>query len=184
MSRYLLAGLLALTATAVQAATWTVDPARSKITFTGAQTGEPFSGAFKTFTAAIDFDPADPASAHARITVATGSATTGDQQKDEALPGADWFDVATFPQAVFEAKGFKAVGGDRYQADGTLTIRDVSRPVTLPFTLTTSGDTAHAVGEAKLLRSTFGVGQNAWAAEDYVAFAVTVGFDLTASRAK
>ncbi|MBE7247579.1 MAG: YceI family protein, partial [Actinomycetospora chiangmaiensis] len=140
------------------AATWTVDPARSTITFTGSQTGQTFSGRFKSFTAQIDFDPASPAAGHALVTVDTGSAVTGDPQKDEALPGADWFDTSGFPKATFEATGFKALGGDKYEAEGILTIRDVKKPLTLPFTLTTSGDTAHAVGEVQLSRSDFGVG--------------------------
>jgi polyisoprenoid-binding protein YceI len=62
-----------------------------------------------------------------------------------------------------------------------LTIRNVSKPLALPFTLTTSGKTAHAVGKVPLIRSAFGVGQGAWATADYVAFEVNVDIDLTAT---
>lgn len=165
------------------AATWTVDPAKSTVGFSGTQTGQPFSGRFKTFTATIDFDPAKPEAAHATVLVDTGSAATGDPQRDEALPGEDWFSAAKFPQAKFEVSGFKPLGGDRYEATGTLTIRDATKPVTLPFTLTTAGDTAHAVGHAQLVRSAFGVGQGAWATDEYVAFEVNVDVDLTAAKA-
>ena len=167
---------------AASAASWTVDPAKSTLGFSGTQTGQPFSGRFKTFTATIDFDPAKPEAGRAAVLVDTGSAATGDPQRDEALPGEDWFAAAKFPQAKFEASGFKALGGDRYEAAGTLTIRDAHVPVTLPFTLTTTGDTAHAVGHAQLLRSAFGVGQGAWATDEYVAFEVGVDIDLTATR--
>ncbi len=178
------AGLLAITTMAgASAATWTVDRAKSKIEFTGTQTGQPFSGHFKTFAATIDFDPAKPETGHALVTIDTGSATTGDQQRDQALPGEDWFSAKAFPKAKFDVAGFKALGGDKYAADGTLTIRDMSKPVVLPFTLTTSGDTAHAVGSVQLLRSAFGVGQGDWASDEYVAFEVNVSIDLTASKA-
>ncbi len=170
-----------LSGTAASAATWTVDPAKSKITFSGTQTGEPFSGTFKTFKATIDFDPAKPEAAHALVTIDMASAKTGDQQRDEALPGADWFDVTTFPQATFEATGFKPKGGDAYEADGTLTIRRISKPVVLPFTLSISGNTAHAVGKAQVIRTAFGVGQGAWTTADYVAFEVNVDVDLSAT---
>lgn len=174
--------LLAVLSGSAAAAPWTVDPAKSTITFTGTASGQSFTGTFRTFTAAIDFDPANPAAGHATVTVDTGSASTGDAQKDELIPGADFFAASTFPKAVFEATGFKALGGDKFEADGTLTIRDVKKPIALPFTFTGSGDTAHAVGTVQLLRQTFGVGQNAWAADDNVAFAVDVAIDIAAKK--
>jgi polyisoprenoid-binding protein YceI len=170
-------------AASASAATWTIDPAKSKIEFSGTQTEQPFSGLFKTFGGTIDFDPAKPDAGRAVVTVETGSATTGDTQRDEAMPGEDWFDAVKYPKATFEAKGFKPMGGDAYEADGTLTIRGVSKPVVLPFTLTIDGNIAHAVGKAQLLRSAFGVGQGAWATNEYVAFEVNVAIDVTATKA-
>ncbi len=174
--------ILLLGPVAASAATWAVDPARSSLGFSGKQTGEAFSGRFKTFAARIGFDPAKPEAAHVSVTVDTGSAVTGDGQRDEAMPGEDWFSAKAFPQASFEATGFKPLGGDRYEADGLLTIRGVSKPVVLPFTLAVTGDTAHATGHADLLRSAFGVGQGSWASDEYVAFEVGVDIDLTATR--
>ena len=183
MIRTLLMGLLLSSAGAASAATWTVDPAKSFVSFSGTQTGQPFSGKFKLFTATIDFDPAKPEAGHVTATIDLASASTGDPQKDEALPGSDWFDASAFPKASFESTAFKSLGGDRYEADGTLTIRDAKKPVVLPFTLTIAGDTAHAVGHADLLRTSFGVGQGAWATADYVAFEVGVDVDLLAKKA-
>jgi polyisoprenoid-binding protein YceI len=182
--RLLLAAAAAVLFTGpTMAATWTVDPAKSKIGFSGVQTDQPFFGSFKTWTAAVEFDPAQPAAAHVLITIDTGSATTGDTQRDEALPGSDWFDVSGFPKATFEAQGFMPKGGNAYETKGTLSIRGVSKDVVLPFTLTIDGDTAHAVGSAKLLRNAFGVGQGAWASDQYVAFDVGVDVDLVAKKA-
>ncbi len=182
MRMVLFATALTFGAATANAATWTVDPAKSTITFKGIASGQPFSGTFKSFAATIDFDPAQPAAGHATVTVDTGSASTGDAQKDDLIPGADFFDAAKFPKAVFTAQNFKALGGDKFEADGTLQIRDVTKPITLPFTLTTTGNSAHAVGTTQILRQTYGVGQGAWAADDNVAFAVDVAIDLTATK--
>lgn len=176
------AALLAGLAGSAEAASWTVDPAKSSLGFSGEQTGTPFTGHFKSWTASIDFDPAHPEAAHILATVDTASATTGDPQKDEALPGSDWFDAAGFAKATFEATGFTPKGGDTYETAGKLTLRGVAKPVVLPFTLTLAGDQAHAVGHAKLVRTDFGVGQGTWATGDYVALDVTVDLDITATR--
>ncbi len=113
----------------------------------------------------------------------TGSAATADTQRDEALPGDDWFAAAKFPTATFEATGFAPKGGDKFETTGKLTIRGISKDIVLPFALTVNGDVAHAVGTAKLTRTAFGVGQGAWATDQYVALDVDVSIDLTAKKA-
>ena len=164
------------------AATWTVDPSKSTLGFSGAQIGTPFQGRFKKWTATIDFDPAKPEAGHVVAVVDMASASTGDAQRDESLPQADWFDIAKFPQARFEATSLRAKGGDAYEAPGKLTIRGVSVPCVLPFTLTIAGETAHAKGHVQLLRTTYGVGQGTWSTGDVVGLDVGVDFDLTAMK--
>src|ERR1700712_2972128 len=90
-----------------QASNWIVDPAKSHLGFSGTQTGAKFNGSFKHFNAQIAFDPAHPETGHALVTVDIASAVTGDTQRDEAIPGADWFGTKDFPKAVFEAKSFQ-----------------------------------------------------------------------------
>ena len=165
-------------------ATWIVDPSKSRLGFSGTQTGTRFEGRFKHFEAQIHFDPSHPQSGQAHVVVDIASAATGDTQRDEAMPGADWFDAGKFPTAVFEAKSFQPKGGDQYAAPGTLTIRGVSHEVVLPFTLTIDGDTAHARGRLELVRTQFGIGQGPWASGQWVALAVGVDVDLTAIRSK
>ncbi|MBS1029633.1 YceI family protein [Gluconobacter albidus] len=161
---------------------WTLDPAHSTLAFSGKQTGTPFSGHFGTFNGTISFDPTHPEAGHAHVTLAMASAVTGDQQRDGALPGKDWFNVAGFPSAVFDAQSFRATGGNAYEAVGTLTIRGISKPVTLPFTLDINGTTAHAKGHLDLVRSDFGVGQGPWASGQWVSLNVGVDMDITAQR--
>ena len=176
----LAAALLAGTVPAA-AAEWAVDPAKSSITFAGVQVGAPFTGRFERFDAKIDFDPAQPEAGHAVVLVDLASARTGDVQRDAALPQKDWFDVKSATQARFEATRFVDKGHGDYEAVGTLTIRDKSRPLTLPFHLTLDNGQAHATGHVGLVRTEFGVGQGAWASGQWVALEVGVDVDLVAA---
>ncbi len=176
------AAMLAGASVSAEAASWTIDTAKSHLGFTGSENGSAFSGHFGTFSGTILFDPANPAAAHADVTIATGSATTGDQQKDGALPDSDWFAADKYPQAHFVATGFKPTSGGAYAAMGTLTIRGITKPLTLPFTLAISGNTAKADGTVQLIRTDFGVGQGAWSTAQYVALQVSVSFDIVAEK--
>jgi polyisoprenoid-binding protein YceI len=172
-----------LAAPTAQAAPWTVDPAHSYLTFSGTQTGAPFQGHFGTWAAEIEFDPTHPESGHAKVTIDLASAGTGDTQRDSALPQSDWFDVAGFPQARFEADHFIAKGGDAYEAPGKLTLHGIARDVVLPFTLTVTGDHAVAKGHLTLVRTEFGIGQGVWSTAEWVALEVGVDVDLVATKA-
>jgi polyisoprenoid-binding protein YceI len=186
MTKYLPAisaaiGLLVAGATPSLASSWKVDPARSHIGFSGTQTGDAFKGEFTDYQATIDFDPADSGVGHALIVIDLASAKTGDSQRDEALPGEDWFNVGQFPKARFEVKKFTSKGANAYEAVGTLSIRNISRDVVLPFTLDIKEGVAHAKGHVDLMRNVFGVGQNAWATDEYVGFPVGIDVDLIAT---
>ncbi|HTQ72557.1 MAG TPA: YceI family protein [Acidocella sp.] len=176
----LLLPVFLLAATPACAATWSVQPSASTLGFSGTQTGSPFTGTFKQWTAEIAYDPAHPEAAHVHIVVNTGSAHTGDTQRDEAMPGADWFSAAAFPQAVFDATGFTPAGSNHFTTTGTLTIRGISHKLTLPFTLDVAGSQATAEGEIALNRGDYGVGQGNWASGDWVGLPVEVKFVLAA----
>ena len=176
------AAMLAGASVSAEAATWTIDTSKSHLGFSGSENGSPFSGRFGKFAGTIVFDPANPAAGHADVTIDTGSAATGDQQKDGALPGSDWFAVDKFPQAHFVATSFKPNGAGAYEAVGSLTIRGVTKSMTLPFTLAITGGTAKADGSVQLIRTDFGVGQGAWSTAQYVALQVSVSFDILADK--
>jgi cytochrome b561 len=178
----LLLGAGILLARPAFAADWAVDPGKSALGFTASVSGANFEGKFKSWQAEISFDPANPAAGHAKVTIDMASAVTGDRQRDSALPDADWFAVKKNPQAVFEATSFTAKGGNQYEANGTLTIRGVAKPVTMPFTLDISGADAHAKGKLDIVRTDFGVGQGDWSTAETVGLGVSITFDLVAKR--
>ena len=184
MSRFIGALVLILFAgSPALAASWTVQPAQSQLSFAGVQTGTPFKGSFSHWTAAISFDPGKPQSGHVELTIAMASAKTGDLQRDTAMPQADWFNASVFPEAHFEATGFVPKGGANYQTTGMLTIRGNSHKVTLPFTLLITGSQALGQGKITLQCDDFGVGQGSWSSGDWVGLNVAVNFTIVASKA-
>lgn len=169
---------------AAPAPAWTVDKAASKVTFSSSFDGGAFTGSFRTWTAAIRFDPANLAGSSVTATFDTASAATGEASRDEALPEPTWLSAKAFPKAIYTATSFKALGGGKYQAVGNLTIRGVTKPLTLPFTLVTTGDTAKMTSSVGINRLAFGVGQGEWKTTAVVPGTVTVNINLTARRAK
>jgi polyisoprenoid-binding protein YceI len=162
-------------------AEWKILPGGA-LTFSGVQTGQPFAGRFARFDARVSLDPDKLDVAKIVATIDIASAATGDRQRDAALSAKEWFDAAGFPQARFESRQVKKTASG-YEASGDLTLRGVTKPIVLPFTLEIEGRKAHAKGHVSLKRDLFGVGQGEWASGDWVGLDVAVDFDLTAERA-
>lgn len=161
---------------------WRLDPAASTITVVATQMGGTFEGVFRQFEAEIRFDPADLGASRVVVTIATGSLDTGNDQRDEAARAPAWFDAAAHPAARFEATRFRSLGGDRYAADGTLAIKGLARPVTLPFTLAIAGGRAVAAGALTVERADYALGTGEWAANGVVGATVEIGIDIRAAR--
>jgi len=144
------------------AADYTVQPASSTLGFSNTFQGESFNGHFGQWTAAISYDPANLASSKFDVEVTLASVKTGDDDRDSALPGADFFDVAKFPKAHFVTTGFRRSGG-KVIADGTLTLRGVSKPVSLEVTFKPQGSGATLDVAGTVKRLDFGVGTGDYA---------------------
>ena len=153
-------------------------PAQSAINFEAKQMGVPLKGHFKKFEAKVSFDAAKPETSKIHFSIDMGSATLGVKETDAELPKADWFNVAKFPQATFDSSAVKALGGGKFQVDGTLTIKGNAQKVSLPVTLTQSGATTTATGTLPLKRLTFKIGDGDWKDTSMVADEVTVQFKL------
>jgi polyisoprenoid-binding protein YceI len=168
---------------------WTVDTRTPSLTFTVTQVGSIVSGRFPAWTGEIVLDPAALATARIDIKIDTRAVTANNTDVDSLLKGPNFLSVQKFPEARFVATSVIAKGGDRYEAQGKLTIRDVTRDATLPFTLSIVDDPsqagmvrASAKGRIVLKRLDYGVGQNEWAATGQVANEVTVDLNIMASR--
>jgi len=172
---------------------WIVDYKKSSITFTGKQMGEEFKGSFVRFTAAgnrITFDPGNPAGGGAKMNIDIASVSTQSAERDDTIKGEDWFDVAQFPWARFETTAFRKTGDGTYEALANLTIRDVTLPVTLPFTLKIAKEDSDkniiATMDASITldRSKFHLGTGSWVDTSVIANEVPVSVHVVAYQEK
>ena len=159
---------------------WTVE-AGGKLDFATSWSGQPVTGQFKDWTADIRFSEDAPADSSVTVTVNPTSVATGDAQRDATLPTEDWLDTTGFPKATFHADGFRRQG-PIWTADGQLTLKGVSRPLRLTFTLEQKGDRVTARGRTSVDRIAFGVGKGDFAATDQIPAQVTVSFAFSAHR--
>ncbi len=134
----------------------------STLAFASRYDGETFTGSFPGFSTRLSFDPAQLANAKLDVTIPLAGAKTGNEDRDSTLQGAEFFDVAKHAQARYTASKFRALGGNQYAADGTLSLHGVSKPVTFTFTWT-PGAKPVLSGKATVKRLDFGVGTGDWA---------------------
>lgn len=160
---------------------WTVQKGAT-LGFSATWSENTIEGQFTRWTADILFSPDALDRSKLTVSIDMASAKTGDDQRDQSLPGDDFFAVASHPRATFTATRFRKTGEGRFVADGTLDLRGVKKPVSLPFSLKIVGDTATARGVTTLDRTAFGVGQGEWASTDEIGAKVKVSFSLTAKR--
>ena len=156
----LLAALFALTTPAF-AADYVQAPG-SSLVFASTYEGEVFTGRFPGFATTLSFDPAQLGGSKLDVTIPLATATTAKPDYDPELRGAAFFDTAKFAQARYTATTFRSLGGNRYAADGILSLHGVSKPVTLTFTWT-PGAKPVLSGKATVKRLDFGVGGGDWA---------------------
>ncbi len=167
---------------------WDIVEEKSTLAFTWKQSGAPATGTFKKFSAEIFFDPDNLADSRVTAEIDIASIDTGYDDRDQDLKSATWFDAGQFPAARFVSTAFRKTDAG-YEVDGNLTIREVSVPLSLPFTLTFAEDasgktTALMKGSVMLERLKFGLGQGEWAETGVIANEVDVEINLLALPAQ
>ncbi len=164
------------------AATWTVDHAKSRLGFSVQWSGETFAATFRSWKADIAFDPADLAHAKVVATIDLASETSDSPDNDDGLKGPQGFATGQFPAAKFETTGFTSKGGNAYVATGRLTLHGITRPVTLPFTLTIAGNSATMKGTATVDRLVYEIGTDSDATGTFVGKDIGISVELVATK--
>lgn len=114
---------------------WSLDPAHTSISFSAKHLGvATVRGHFTKVDAEIQLDdPDDPTTASGTVTIDAASIDTGNAQRDAHLRAADFLDVEKFPTITFTAKSVRPTGDGVFKVTGDLTIKDVTREVTLDY---------------------------------------------------
>lgn len=152
-------------------------PAQSEVTFVARQTGVDMPGRFRTFSAQASFNPKALATSQIAFTVDTGSVALNPEANVE-LVKPEWFNVGKFPKATFQSTAIKALGGNKFEVAGKLTIKGVARDLVLPVQLTQASNLTTATGGFVLKRNDFKVGEGDWSDTSMVANEVQVKFKL------
>lgn len=150
----------------------------SAVTFAYKQMGVPMEGKFNKFGAQASFDPARIANAQARIDIDVASIDTGSTEANDEVVGKLWFNAKTFPAASFVSTGLKAVGGDRYEATGKLSIKGRTLEVKAPVTFKASGNRGTFDGSFTIKRLDYAIGEGEWTDVGTVANEIQIRFHL------
>lgn len=153
----------------------------SSLDFVYTQMGVPVEGRFKKFAAELNFDPGNLSTAKATFDLDVTSIDAGSTEANDEVAGKDWFDTKTFPDAAFVSTGFKALGGNRYQVSGNISIKGRTQSISVPFTLT-PGDTLSVIdGGFMLKRADFAIGEGIWTDFGTVANEIQIKFHFLAN---
>ncbi len=124
------------TSVAAFAQTWTADKAHSKVGFTVTHLAlSEVDGNFQTFDAKITSSKEDFSDAIFEFSADIASVKTGADGRDGHLQKPDMFDAAQFPKLTFKSTGISKVADKKYKLTGDLTIKGVTKKVTLDLTL-------------------------------------------------
>lgn len=162
---------------------WTVAPG-GRVGFSVSVNGERVSGRFDRWNAAIVFDPERLGESSISAEIDLASVASGDGERDAMLAGDEFFAIAANPKARFSARDIRPLGGNRYEARGTLSMKGKSQALRLRFTLDIDGDTARASGSATIDRRRFGVGTGQFEDTGTIAADTAITVKFSARRQK
>jgi len=114
------------------AANYDIDPAHSSAQFKVRHLMiSHVKGEFTRLGGSIDFNPAHPGASKVDVTIDATSVSTREEQRDNHLKSADFFDVAKYPNITFKSTKVAADGKDAYKVTGDLTIHGVTKSIVL-----------------------------------------------------
>jgi len=148
--------------------TYTLDTAHTRLGFVARHAMvTKVRGTFEDFEGTLEIDGDEPTRSSARVTIRGKSITTSNSQRDEHLRSNDFLDLENHPEIIFVSTGIDRIGETTYKLSGDLTVRGVTRPVTVDLEYT--GDTVFLDGSKRIgfegsttiNRKDFGVSWNA-----------------------
>lgn len=140
LTSFFLAVALATAPMAASAAPYVMDKSHAHITFSVDHLGfSSVHGQFRTFDAAIDFDPGNVEATRVSFTIDAASVDTFWEARDKHIRSKDFFDVENHPTITFTTTSVTPTGSDTADVTGDLTMRGVTKPVTLQAKLNKLG---------------------------------------------
>lgn len=111
---------------------WNIDASHSEILFKVKHLMiTNVKGEFRKFDAEIESDNDDFTNAEIKLTIDASSVFTNNEDRDNHLRSADFFDVATYPEISFDSTSFDRIDDENYELKGMLTIKGISKEIIL-----------------------------------------------------
>lgn len=180
------APLLLLVGLQVQAATWELDPGESQVFFKYSYKGTPYQGEFKNVEAVFKIDLMKPGSCDFSVIIPIADTSVDSPEVLDYLHDIELFDVDQFPTATFKATKCKLESVSSFVAEGSLTIRDQTHPLSFPFNLEIEmydgQPRFHMTSEVSINRLDYGVGQGYWANTAEIPNEVVIAVDVFAGQ--
>lgn len=147
---------------------------QSSISFQIKNLGFMTHGTFNGLQADIKFDPSKPGASSIDATVDVNTINTDNDMRDSHLKEDTYFDVAKYPKITIKSVSLKHKSGDKYNGQFSLTIKDKTQTVDLPFTYIESGNASEFKGVLKIKRTDFGIGTSSMVMADDVEIDIDV----------
>lgn len=129
------------------------------VKFIVANAGFDVEGTMKINSAQIDFDPNNLHKSQVRISADPSSVKTGIGVRDKHLLRSDYFDTEHYPEILIQSKGFVKTGEDKFEGRFDLTIKSITKEVTIPFSRNKKGDTIAYDAKFEINRLDFKIGE-------------------------
>ena len=111
---------------------WQIDPMHTQVEFAAKHFGMmTVRGRFNDVATSGNIDPAKPANSSVEVTIQVASLNTHNAQRDGDLRSSSFFELDKYPTITFRSTSIEPAGADRYTMTGDLTIKGITRPVTL-----------------------------------------------------
>jgi polyisoprenoid-binding protein YceI len=111
---------------------WQFDPMHTQVEFSAKHLGMmTVRGTFNDVTTEANLDPEHPEKSSFSATIKTESIRTHNEQRDRDLRSSYFLEIDKYPTMSFKSTKIEHLGGDKFKVTGDLTIKDVTKPVTL-----------------------------------------------------
>ena len=179
-----------VTLNAQDAAKWNLDKSHTSVNFSINRFFSEITGKFTDYEGSINFDSNNLKGSKTEFTIAVNSVSTANDQRDQHLQSADFFNSETYPKMTFISTKFEKKTDTEYLIYGKLTIKDQTKDVILPMKIT--GEMEHPMAKgvfilsvainATIDRTDFGVGTGNWATTSVLSDEVKINIPIDLVR--
>jgi polyisoprenoid-binding protein YceI len=153
---------------------WTADAAKAKITFIVDGPFGDVHGSFSGLTSAFQFDEKDLSKSSITASIDAGTVSSGVGLRNTHLRNEEqWLNIAKYPRILFKSTKIEKTDAG-YSASGTLTLKNISKPIVIPFTFSPSGNSGVFKGQFSIKRGDYDLGKKGGSVGETISIQIEV----------